>query len=174
MSAARTARDSELPDCDAEQLGAPRRPRSGEIERAARDRPLASISVLVVDDHEDTRAMFAEYLAWHGARPIAVPGVAEAISVLEAIVVDVVITDLAMPCEDGYALIARLDANPTWAGIPRVIASGQSSPREAEERGARAVYLGKPVALDELVRAVEAASLGARAGSGAHAGGERS
>ncbi|MDQ3034317.1 MAG: response regulator [Myxococcota bacterium] len=131
---------------------------SGEITRVlAGDRRLASLAVLVVDDHEDTRTMFAEYLAWHGARPIPVPSVAEAVSVLEAMVVDAVVTDLAMPCEDGYALLARLDANPMWAAIPRVIASGQSSPGEASERVTHAVYLGKPVALDELVRAVHSA-----------------
>jgi CheY-like chemotaxis protein len=120
-------------------------------------RSLEGLTVLVVDDHEDTRMMFAEYLAWHGAHPIPVEGVVQAIVVLEAIAVDVVVTDVAMPRADGYELIARMDVHPVWARIPRVIASGQSSPEEASDRAANAVYLCKPVALDDLVRAVEQA-----------------
>ena len=139
-----------------------RRPRSGAIRRVDRERPpLASLTVLVVDDHEDTRLMFVEYLGCHGARAIAVPDVREATSVLTGIQVDVVVTDVAMPQEDGYALIARMDRHPTWVDIPRVIVSGQSSPDEAHERGARALYLSKPVALDELVRVVALASASA-------------
>ncbi len=140
-----------------------RRARSGTIARAADGTystepcSLEGLTVLVVDDHEDTRVMFAEYLGWHGARPIPVDGVTQAIIVLEAIAVDVVITDVAMPWKDGYELIARMDAHPVWASIPRVIASGQSCPEEASDRAPSAVYLCKPVALDDLVRAVERA-----------------
>jgi CheY-like chemotaxis protein len=129
------------------------------MRRADREScPLASTTVLVVDDHEDTRVMFAEYLGWHGAHTIAVPDVREAMSVLAGIQVDVVITDVAMPSEDGYALIARMDGDPAFSSIPRVIVSGQSSPDEAYARDARAYYLSKPVALDELLRIVRIAS----------------
>lgn len=152
-----TTRSDRAPSLPARRPRAARRPSAGSGTRAriAREaRSLRGMTVLVVDDHEDTRVMFAEYLAWQGAHAIPVGGVREAIAVLEAIVVDVVLTDIGMPHEDGYALIARMDAHPKWIDIPRVIASGQSSPAEAHERGARAFHLSKPVALDELVRVV--------------------
>lgn len=177
MADPRTTRDTQRIGVDEEHAEERSRPRawSGTIRRAGGDaystepRALEGLTVLVVDDHEDTRVMFAEYLGWHGAHPIPVEGVIQAIKVLEAIAVDVVITDVAMPCNDGYELIARMDAHPVWAGIPRVIASGQSSPEEASDRAPNAVYLCKPVALDDLVRAVERAH-GASAAEGAAGG----
>jgi CheY-like chemotaxis protein len=120
----------------------------------ARPQSLRGLTVLVIDDHEDTLAMITEYLGWHGAAPIAATGVTEALAVLETASIDVVITDIAMPRYDGFALLGRMDANPHWAHIPRVIVSGQSFADELCEQIQGTICLSKPVALDELVRTV--------------------
>lgn len=120
----------------------------------AQPQSLRGLTVLVVDDHEDTLSMITEYLAWHGAHPIAATEVTEALAVLETVSIDVVITDIAMPRDDGYALLRRMDANPRWAHIPRVVASGQNFADELSKEIRGAICLSKPIALDELVRIV--------------------
>ncbi|WP_236603974.1 response regulator [Sandaracinus amylolyticus] len=115
---------------------------------------MSDVRVLIVDDHDDTRRMFVEYLAWHGALTLEASSVAEAIVVLERELVHVVVTDVAMPREDGYALLARMDARPGWASIPRIVVSGHSSVLEASERAPRATYLKKPVDLERLLEAI--------------------
>ncbi|WP_169791578.1 response regulator [Sandaracinus amylolyticus] len=117
---------------------------------------VSDVRVLIVDDHDDTRRMFAEYLAWHGALTLEANSVAEALVVLQREVVHVVVTDVAMPREDGYALLARMDAAPAWASIPRIVVSGHSSVMEASERAPRATYLKKPIDLDRLLEAIAA------------------
>jgi CheY-like chemotaxis protein len=118
---------------------------------------LAKKTILLVDDHPDTREMFAEYLTYCGARPIVARDAEEAVTVLEGIRVDVLVTDVAMPREDGYQLLARLDANPAWRGIARIVASGQSAPADTERRAPSAIHLEKPVALEDLVSAIHRA-----------------
>lgn len=122
--------------------------------KCAESQALRGLRVLVVDDHEDTRSMISEYLAWHGAHPVAAAEVSEALHALETVPIDIVVTDIAMPRVDGYALLGQMDANPRWADIPRVIASGEGFADEFPERAPGVVRLSKPVALDELIRAL--------------------
>lgn len=141
---------------DCEEPSATRaRPGSGASRR--RRPSLGGMTLLVVEDHDDSRAMFVEYLALHGALALEASSVAEAIEILEHRVVDVVITDVAMPVEDGYALIARMRADARWRDVPVVVASGNSPVREAADRAPGAIFLAKPLVLDDLVLAVRRA-----------------
>lgn len=118
---------------------------------------LPRTSVLIVEDHRETREMYAEMFGVHGATTIEAGSVSDALRVLESFTPDVVVTDIGMPGTDGYGLLARMRAHPAWARIPRVIASGRSCHAEAATHDPAAVYFEKPVSLVALVDAVRRA-----------------
>jgi CheY-like chemotaxis protein len=65
---------------------------------------------------------------------------------------DVVITDLAMPDADGYALLTQLLGTPALAGIPVVAYSAYASLEDRQRALAAgfSAYFGKPVDIDAL------------------------
>src|SRR6185503_2600916 len=69
---------------------------------------LEGLSVLVVDDDEQARHVVAAQLEEHGAEVRAAASVAQALDLLQRERVDVLLTDIGMPDEDGYALIRKL------------------------------------------------------------------
>jgi CheY-like chemotaxis protein len=95
--------------------------------------------VLLVDDDADTRELVTAILRRCGATVCAAESVLAARASIDASRPHVVVTDIAMPGEDGYSLLRHLD------GIPAVALT--ASP-DAEERlhaaGFRA-YVRKPI-----------------------------
>ncbi len=81
---------------------------------------LLGVSVLVVDDDADSRESVAANLEQQGAVVHTAASTAEALERLKTERVDVLISDVAMPDEDGYALIRRIRAleQPDKAAIP--------------------------------------------------------
>ena len=69
---------------------------------------LEDIRVLVVDDELDARESLCGVLRHFGAQVQAAGGVSEALNVLPAFRPHVLLADIAMPGEDGYALIEQL------------------------------------------------------------------
>src|SRR5256885_5205204 len=71
-------------------------------------RVLASLRVLIVDDDIDTRDLLVVMLKQFGADVKAVGTAAEALEMLERWRPDVLLSDIAMPDEDGYTLIEKI------------------------------------------------------------------
>jgi signal transduction histidine kinase len=69
---------------------------------------LMDANVLVVDDDEETGKLVAAVLTELGADARAVSSVSAAVAALRSFAADVVVSDIAMPGEDGYALMRRL------------------------------------------------------------------
>jgi signal transduction histidine kinase len=69
---------------------------------------LQGIHVLVVDNEEDARALVSAVLESCGARVTAVESAARAIDEIKARRPDVLLSDIAMPGEDGYSFIRRV------------------------------------------------------------------
>ncbi len=69
---------------------------------------LAGVRILVVDDEEDAREAMVVLLTQAGARVQSVGSAAEAMDLMRAQPPDVLLSDIAMPGEDGYALIRRV------------------------------------------------------------------
>ncbi|MDF5717474.1 MAG: response regulator [Rhizonema sp. NSF051] len=79
---------------------------------AVLETPLAldGLQVLFVDDEADAREFITVVLEQQGISVTAVSSVAEALSVLERVRPDVLISDIRMAIEDGYALIEKVRA----------------------------------------------------------------
>lgn len=72
---------------------------------------LESCKVLVVDDEPDSRRVVVRLLSRAQAQVREADSVATALDVLENWSADVLISDIAMPGEDGYSLLRRLRAS---------------------------------------------------------------
>jgi CheY-like chemotaxis protein len=113
--------------------------------------------VLLVEDHEDTRQMYAEFL--HGT--FEIHGVADAQAALQAAAAnppDIVVTDLSLPGMDGFELSRRLRNDPAFGAPPVICLSGLTvALHEARARAAGcARVLQKPCLPDALGEAIAA------------------
>jgi signal transduction histidine kinase/ActR/RegA family two-component response regulator len=90
---------------------------------------LRNLHVLVVDDEEDARLLLEATLSQYGADVTIAANAAEAMQAIERAVPDVLLSDVGMPHEDGYALIRRVRARPPAAGgtIPAVAITAYAS-----------------------------------------------
>ncbi len=73
---------------------------------------------------------------------------------------DVVVSDIAMPGEDGYALLARMRADVCALGrVPAVALTAYSAPGDREQALSAGfhAHVAKPLRSDELLHAVVAA-----------------
>jgi signal transduction histidine kinase/CheY-like chemotaxis protein len=114
--------------------------------------------VLVVDDNEDTRNVLATMLEAHGASVTTAGSVADARTELAARLPDVLITDLAMPVEDGFGLLdyCRHHSDPRLQTLP-ILALTAYGGQQAHDRVIAAgfdAYLAKPVEPVEVGRVV--------------------
>jgi PAS domain S-box-containing protein len=126
---------------------------------------LQGLKVLAVDDEADTRELIREVLRECGAEVILSRSAAEALEALEQHKPDILISDLGMPDEDGYSLIAKIRALPAERGghIPAaaLTAYARAEDRMRVLRSGFQFHLPKPVDSAELVTVV--ASLAGRA-----------
>ena len=111
--------------------------------------------VLLVEDHADTRSMYAEYLGLDFDIAEAVDG----LTALESIAArppDLIITDLALPRMDGYTLITRLRGDARYQDIPVIALSGYSgAEHEARVKVTRPdAVLQKPCLPEDLVTTI--------------------
>jgi two-component system chemotaxis response regulator CheY len=120
-------------------------------------------TVLVVDDSATTRSLVAAYLAgWRDIEVLEAGSGFEALRVLPARAVDLIVTDINMPDINGLELISFVRANPNYRRIPVIIISTEHSAedrRRGLELGA-ADYLVKPFGAEALRGAVDAALAG--------------
>jgi len=102
--------------------------------------------ILMVDDFQDNREMYAAYLRYAGfAVDEAVTGT-EALDKALAIAPDLIVMDLSLPGMDGWEATRRLKADPKTKHIPIVVVSGhalEASVRSAQAAGCD-VFLRKP------------------------------
>ncbi len=146
-----------LPIREAETRPAPampvdRRPRARAID-------LEGTHVLIVDDEPDARELLRVMLAQTGARVSEAESAADALRVYSEGRPDILLADLAMPGQDGYALlqaIRKLAAGE--GGDVRAIAVSAYARREDRQRALKAGFndhVSKPVQVGDLYNALE-------------------
>ena len=112
--------------------------------------------VLVVDDFEDNREMFAEYLELSGFQVAQAVSGREAIERATQLVPDVILMDLSLPELDGWEATRRIKADARTGHVPVIALSGHAladHAREAKEAGCDA-FLTKPCLPETLVAEV--------------------
>ena len=140
---------------------------SGE-RRAER---LDGVRVLVVDDQADERELLNAVLAGRGAHVETAESAEAALARLLHARPAVLVTDLAMPGQDGYTLLQRLRAIPDARDLP-VIAVTAHARAEDRSRALSAgfqAYLSKPIEHERLVRTVRHVMGAAKTGGAASA-----
>jgi signal transduction histidine kinase/response regulator RpfG family c-di-GMP phosphodiesterase len=120
---------------------------------------LDGIKVLVVDDDLPSGDLVASVLRDFGAESVAVTSVREAVKTLRRFQADIIVSDIAMPGEDGYALMQRLrELQPTLGHEVRAMAlTGYGRPDDRRRILASGFqwYLQKPVDAIELGHAIQ-------------------
>ena len=141
---------------------------SGEERRVAASDPgerageptlaLRGVRVLLVDDHADSRELFNAILSQQGAEVRAFETVREALAAARHARPDVIVCDLAMPGDDGFALIREVRSWPSEQGrtVPALAltAYARVEDRERALRAGFQVHLSKPVEPRDLLDAV--------------------
>ena len=119
---------------------------------------LSDATVLVVDDDPDTLELLESTLELAGAKPIAVHSVAEAVQAVDGHPLDAMVSDIAMPGQDGYTLLTlmkdRLGARMPAATIALTAYASPADRQRALAAGFRE-HLAKPVNPDVLVQTLE-------------------
>jgi PAS domain S-box-containing protein len=125
---------------------------------------LRDLRILVVDDDPEGLDLAALILVNAGAEVRTSPSAAAAMAILEGWSPDVLVTDLAMPDEDGFSLLRRARRVTTLRGrrLPALAltAYGRSEDRLRVLEAGFSLHLAKPVSPAELLLCV--ASLGGR------------
>jgi PAS domain S-box-containing protein len=116
---------------------------------------LNGLEVLVVDDEADTRDLLTTVLERCDAKVVAVASAAEALEALRWLKPDVLVSDIGMPDEDGYALIRKVRALPPEQG-GRIPAVALTAHARVEDRmralsAGYQMHVAKPVEPTELV-----------------------
>jgi CheY-like chemotaxis protein len=119
---------------------------------------LYGLKILVVDDDVDTRELIEWVLKRVGAEVTSVGSAREALEVLEREKPHVLVSDIAMPEEDGYTLLKKIRALPPERGgrIPAIALTAHSLVQDRLQslRAGFQSHVPKPVVPEELVEVV--------------------
>ena len=127
------------------------------VDGESLDSPLFSWSprVLVVDDHDDSRDMYATFLTQMGCRVSQAARGREVLSLLQRDPHDAVILDLVLPDVDGFEILRRVRQTPALADIKMMVVSALTPLTEAQRRtlneGRPDAVFVKPCGLDILL-----------------------
>jgi CheY-like chemotaxis protein len=116
-------------------------------------------TILIVDDHADTRLLVSARLKKHEYNTVFAADAMQAIAVARQTQPDAIILDLGLPGGNGFIVLARLKTNTALSGIPVIILTADESP-ESEFKGLESgvvAFLHKPVQEEALIAAVESA-----------------
>lgn len=126
--------------------------------KSSEGKPLSNFKILFIEDDNDSREVIELFLEQSGATVKSVESAPQALETLENSkngLFDAIISDLAMPLEDGYSLISRIRELPAEKGgkIPALALSAFAT-KENKERAFSAgfqKYHTKPFEPDLLI-----------------------
>lgn len=138
----------------AERIDAPLLTQSGE-QRLERKASLDGLRVLIVDDEPDARMIISTLIERTGAEVYACDSASEGLEILEKWRPDVLMSDIAMPGEDGYSLINKVRSLPADRGGHTPAAAFTAYAREEDRKRALdagyQMHIAKPVSSSQLV-----------------------
>jgi CheY-like chemotaxis protein len=114
---------------------------------------LSGLSLLVVDDEPDTRELLKFVIGQCETNVTTAAGAAEALSLLERERFDVLVSDVGMPEQDGYALVRAVRRSSKNANIPALAltAYARGEDRTQALKAGFNMHLAKPIDPSELL-----------------------
>ena len=109
--------------------------------------------ILVVDDYDDAREMYSEYLQFCGFRVAEARNGNEAIEQAFAVKPDLILMDLSLPGMDGWEATRQLKADERTRQIPVVALTGHAlaGASEGAKKAGCDSFVTKPCLPDDLV-----------------------
>jgi CheY-like chemotaxis protein len=127
---------------------------SGEMV-VAEFRSLDGLKVLLVDDEPEAREIISTVIERSGAQVTACTSASEALAKLAEWKPDVILSDIAMPDEDGYSFIGKVRSLPRDKGGETPAAALTAYARDVDRRQALAagyqMHIAKPIGASQLV-----------------------
>jgi CheY-like chemotaxis protein len=134
---------------------APSGVQAGATDREREHLRLTGVRVLVVEDDETTRTLMVTMLRSFGAEVFASRSAREALSVVHSFAPEIVVTDIAMPGDDGVSLLHKLrDANVT-APVVAVTGYADSTSRQRVLDAGFEAFVSKPIDPSEFAGVLE-------------------
>ncbi len=112
--------------------------------------------VMVIDDDADARELLQAVLAYCGAEVLSAESARGALAQLGRVQPDVIICDLVMPGDDGFALVRALRTRAAMRDVPVIALTAYGFAHAAEDALAAGfdAYLRKPVQPWDLCRTI--------------------
>jgi CheY-like chemotaxis protein len=136
------------------------RENSGMPAEANQTRPAEPGTVLIVEDSENSAATLEiAFLGIPGIAVLLASSAVEALRILDGrdSPVRAIVTDLNMPCMDGFELIRRVRGDARFSGTPIIVVSADtdpSTPRRVADLGVSA-FFPKPYSPVQVRRRLE-------------------
>jgi PAS domain S-box-containing protein len=119
---------------------------------------LAGTKVLVIDDEDSARSIVKRILALRGAEVVTANSVEQALARLSETRPDVILCDIGMPDEDGFAFLSRLRAMERGHGslIPVIALTAFARPEDRRRMllAGFAMHIPKPIDAADVVAVV--------------------
>lgn len=108
--------------------------------------------VLVVDDNFDDLQIILTALDYYGFKAEAAGSASECWQMIQRRQPELIVTDLAMPEGDGWAVLDMVHASPAYSHIPVIAITAYHSPKLADEvlNSGFAGYFPKPIDMGEF------------------------
>ncbi len=114
--------------------------------------------VLLVDDYDDSREMYAEFLEGSGFRVCQACDGGQGVEKARVLHPDLILMDLSLPGIDGWQAIEQLKADTLTKQIPVIALSGHSETEVGEGGSPRWDYfVGKPCQPEQLLEQMQRA-----------------
>jgi DNA-binding response OmpR family regulator len=116
------------------------------------------LTMLIVEDDFDSRQLLCEALRACGATVLDTDNVAKAKEIVSSTKMDLIVTDLALPGEDGAAFLTWLRApgRDKSRAVPVIAVTGFYDTYPPAELRGWAAYIQKPVGIEEFIRTIAA------------------